>query len=75
MYANVMHRVLSFPAVDPGACLVVRYAKENRDGSGNLDEVVTFQTDDPIQNKRLEITIPEGKELRYKIFGLTADLS
>ena len=75
MYANVMHRVLSFPAVDPGACLAVRYAKENREDSGNLDEVVTFQTDDPIQNKRLEITIPEGKELRYKIFGLTADLS
>jgi len=75
MYANVMHRVLSFPAVDPGACLAVRYAKENRDGSGNLDEVVTFQTDDPIQNKRLEIAIPEGKALKYRIIGLAADLS
>lgn len=75
MYANVMHRVLSFPAVDPGACLAVRYAKENRDGHGNLDEVVTFQTDDPIQNKRLEITIPEGKVLKYRIIGLAADFS
>jgi len=75
MYANVMHRVLSFQAVDPGACLAVRYVKETRDGSGNLDEVVTFQTDDPIQNKRLEIAIPEGKELKYKTFGLVADLS
>ena len=75
MYANVMHRVLSFQAVDPGACLAVRYMKETRDGSGNLDEVVTFQTDDPIQNKRLDIAIPEGKELKYKIFGLAADLS
>lgn len=75
MYANILHRVLSFPAVDPGACLAVRYSKESRGGPGILDEVVSFQTEEPVLRKRLRIVVPDGKTLRYRIFGLAAGLT
>jgi hypothetical protein len=72
MYANIVHRVLSFPAVDPGACLAVRYSKASRGGSGILDEVVSFQTDEPVLKKRLRIVVPAGKTLKYRVSGLSA---
>lgn len=75
MYANVLHRVLSFPAVDPGACLAVKYTKESRGGAGNLDEVVLFQNDEPILRKRLRIGVPVGKKLKYRVSELTTGLT
>ncbi|HEX2695501.1 MAG TPA: DUF3857 and transglutaminase domain-containing protein [Acidobacteriota bacterium] len=75
MYANIVHRVLSFPAVDPGSCLAVRYSKESRGGSGNLDEVVSFQTDEPVLRKRLRIVVPVGKTLKYRVSGLSAGVT
>ena len=75
MYANVLHRVLSFPAVDPGSCLAVKYRKESRGGSGNLDEVVSFQNDEPVLRKRLRIVAPAGKTLKHRVSGLSTGLT
>jgi hypothetical protein len=73
MYANVLHRVLSFPAVDPGSVLVVQYKKE-KEKAGNVEGVVLFQHDEPMIRKELRIVIPQDKILKSKIIGLTADL-
>jgi hypothetical protein len=74
LYANVLHRVLSFPVVDPGSVLAVRYRKE-REKVGNVEGVVFFQFDEPAVRKELRIVIPKGKNLKYKITGLPADFA
>ena len=70
IYSNVIHRVLSFPGVDPGVCLAVRYRKTSREMPGNLDQIVYFQTDEPLLRKRLKVVLPAGKSLRYALVGL-----
>ncbi len=71
LYANILHRVLSFSAVDPGSVLVVEYKKE-REKAGNVEGVVLFQFDEPVVKKELKVVIPEDKILKYKILGLPA---
>jgi hypothetical protein len=73
LYANVIHRVLSFSSVDPGAMLAIHFRKDN-EKADQVEGVVFFQTDEPIVRKDLKISIPEGRSLRYKIRGLTAEL-
>ncbi len=69
MYANVLHRVLSFPSVDPGSVLVVHYQKE-KEKAGTLDGLVHFQLDEPMIKKELKVIIPQDQSLKYKIKGL-----
>jgi len=71
LYANILHRVLSFSAVDPGSVLVVEYKKE-KEKVGNVEGVVLFQFDEPMVKKELKVIIPRDKILRYKILGLPA---
>jgi len=71
LYANILHRVLSFSAVDPGSVLVVEYKKE-REKAGNVEGVVLFQFDEPVVRKELKVIIPGDKILKYKILGLSA---
>jgi hypothetical protein len=71
LYANILHRVLSFSAVDPGSVLVVQYKKE-KEKVGNIEGVVLFQFDEPLVRKELKVVIPEDKILKYKILGLPA---
>ncbi len=73
MYANVIHRVLSFPAVDPGSVLAVQFRKEKQN-AGNIEGIVYFQFDEPMVKKNLRIVIPGDKVLRHKIIGLKAEL-
>jgi len=73
MYANVLHRVLSFPAVDPGSVLVVQYKKE-KEKAGNIEGVVFFQYDEPMIRKELKIAIPGDHTLKSKIIGLKGEL-
>ncbi len=73
MYANVIHRILSFPAVDPGSVLAVRFEKKKQN-AGNIEGVVFFQFDEPLVKKNLRIVIPGDKVLKYKIIGLKAEL-
>jgi hypothetical protein len=73
LYSNVIHRVLSFPAVDPGSMLAVHFKKE-RAKAGNLEGVVLFQFDEPLVRKDLKIAIPQDKSLRFRVRGLTAEL-
>jgi hypothetical protein len=74
LYANVLHRVLSFPVIDPGSVLAVRYRKE-REKVGDVEGVVFFQFDEPAVRKELRIVIPKEKFLNYKITGLPADFA
>ncbi|MBN2408508.1 MAG: DUF3857 domain-containing protein [Candidatus Aminicenantes bacterium] len=71
LYANILHRVLSFPVVDPGSVLVIDYEK-GREGAGNVGGVVPFQFDEPVVKKELTVIIPGDKILKSKILGLTA---
>jgi hypothetical protein len=73
LYANVVHRVLSFSAVDPGSMLAVHFRKEN-EKADQVEGLVLFQFDEPIVRKDLKIVIPEDRSLRYKIRGLASDL-
>ncbi|MGB7294180.1 MAG: DUF3857 and transglutaminase domain-containing protein [Candidatus Aminicenantales bacterium] len=73
LYANILHRVLSFPTVDPGSALVIDY-KKSKEGAGNVEGVVLFQFDEPIVKRELKIIIPGDKVLKYKILGLTAPI-
>ncbi len=75
IYSNIIHRVLSFPAVDPGVCLAVRYRKTSRELPGNLDQIVFFQTDEPLLRKKLKVILPAGKSLRYALVGLPSAVS
>ena len=69
MYANILHRVLSFPLVDPGSILVVHYQKE-KEKAGTLDGLVHFQLDEPMIKKELKVIIPQDQSLTYRIRGL-----
>jgi hypothetical protein len=71
LYANVLHRVLSFSAVDPGAMLAVHYRKENEKAS-QVEGVVLLQFDEPIVRKDLKVVIPEDRTLKYTVRGLAA---
>ncbi len=73
MYANILHRVLSFPAVDPGSVLVVEYKKE-KEKAGNIEGVVLFQHDEPMVKKVMRIVIPQNKVLKSRIIGLKSEL-
>jgi hypothetical protein len=73
MYSNLIHRVLSFPAVDPGSCLAVRYRKESIDAPAQMDGIVRFQLEEPILSKELKVILPAEKSLKYKIIGLNSD--
>jgi hypothetical protein len=72
MYANILHRVLSFPSVDPGSVLAIRYIKE-KENAANMDGLVLFQFDEPMVKKDLRIIIPQEKSLKYKIKGLKTE--
>ena len=69
LYANILHRVLSFSAVDPGSVLAVEYKKE-KEKAGNMEGVVLFQFDEPIVRKELKVVIPQDRDLKYRIIGL-----
>lgn len=73
MYSGIVHRVLSFPAVDPGSCLAVRFRRTTTDAPGDLSDVVLFQDEEPIQEKELKIVLPAAKSLKYKLIGLEED--
>ena len=72
MYSNLIHRILSFPAVEPGSCLAVRYRKQSNGDADQIDGVVRFQFEEPILSKELKIILPSEKSLKYKILGLDA---
>jgi len=72
LYANIIHRVLSFSSVDPGSMLAVHF-KKNNEKADQVEGVVLFQLDEPIVRKDLKIVIPENRALRYKLRGLTAE--
>ena len=74
LYANVLHRVLSFSAVDPGAMLAVHYKKSD-EKAGQVEGVVLLQFDEPIVRKDLKIVIPGDRTLRRKVRGLAAGFS
>jgi len=71
LYANILHRVLSFSAVDPGSVLVVDYEKV-REKAGDVEGVVLFQFDEPVVEKELAVIIPGDRTLKYKVIGLAA---
>lgn len=71
LYANIVHRVLSFSAVDPGAMLAVHYKKSD-EKARQVEGLVLLQFDEPIVRKDLKIVIPEDRTLRYKVRGLAA---
>jgi hypothetical protein len=71
LYANILHRVLSFSSVDPGSMLAVHYKKSN-EKAGQVEGVVLLQIDEPIVRKDLKIVIPEDRTLKYKVRGLAA---
>jgi len=73
LYANILHRVLSFSAVDPGSVLAVHYRKE-KEKAGNVEGVALFQFDEPLVRKELKVIIPKDKILKSKIKGLQAEL-
>jgi len=73
LYANVIDRVLSFPAVDPLSLVAVHYKKQ-RDKASELEGVVYLQFDEPLVQKELKIAIPQDKTLRFRVKGLTAEL-
>lgn len=75
IYSNLVHRVVSFPAVEPLKCLVINYKKEGTEEESNIDGIVYFQTDEPVVKKELRIEIPKGKNLKYKIINLNLDLN
>jgi len=73
MYSGLIHRVFSFPAVDPGSCLAVRFRRTSTDAPGNLSGVVLFQDEEPIQEKELKIILPAATSLKYRLIGLEED--
>ncbi|MGQ9619012.1 MAG: DUF3857 domain-containing transglutaminase family protein [Candidatus Aminicenantia bacterium] len=75
IYSNLMHRVVSFPAVEPLKFLAIHYIKESTERERNIEGIVYFQTDEPVLKKDLKILIPEALELKYRIYGLEKDFS
>lgn len=74
IYSNLLHRVVSFPAVEPLKTLVIHYRKEGIEKEDNIDGIVYFQTDEPVLKKEMRIEIPREKELKYKFVNLKIDL-
>lgn len=74
IYSNLLHKVVSFPAVEPLKFLVINYKKEGLEKEDNIDGIVYFQRDEPILKKELRIEIPKDKDLKYKILNMNLDL-
>lgn len=74
IYANILHKVLSFSAVVPGVTLAINYKKESNLAEDiHLSDMIYFQTDEPILYKKLKISIPSEKKIKYKIIGMESD--
>ncbi len=74
IYSNLVHRVVSFPGVEPLKSLVIHYKKEGIEKEENIDGIAYFQSDEPVLKKELRIEIPREKELKYKLINLNLDL-
>ncbi|MCB9366821.1 MAG: DUF3857 and transglutaminase domain-containing protein [Calditrichaeota bacterium] len=68
---NVREKIVTFPALEKGAEIEVRLREITHeppmDGQFNMSEY--FEHSDPVQNKVVEVSIPESMPLRWKVRG------
>lgn len=66
-YANYLHRVYSFPVVDPGVTLYMNFKKiKDLKETNNISDRVFFRFEEPMLKKELKIIVPSEKKLFYK---------
>jgi hypothetical protein len=71
-YSNARIKVVSFPAVEPGAILDLKYKISPTKGKGGKGEDYLqgeeyFQYEEPIREKVLEIRLPKSRSLFYEL--------
>lgn len=68
---NVREKIITFPALEKGAEIEIVYKEVTReppiDGHFNLSEY--FEHTDPLQQKFVEISIPDSMKLNWKVRG------
>lgn len=75
VYANYLNRVYSFPVVESGASLLMHYKKTiDLKDDDNISDRVFLQLDEPLLVKKVRISVPSGKKLAYRAFGLDSTL-
>jgi len=71
LYSDVLYRIISMPALEPGA--VMEYKVTVEDATG--DEMswilsgMAFQWFEPILNSKCVLRVPEGKEIKWKLYN------
>ncbi len=69
VYANIQEKVISFPAVTPGAVLELKLRQFSKAPKDSADRhywgMVGFQTDDPILTKEFVLVVPKDRDARY----------
>ncbi len=69
VYANIQEKVISFPALRPGAVIELKLRKYSKAPKDSADRhywgMVGFQTDDPILTKEFVLIVPRDLDARY----------
>ena len=71
IYSNLLDKVLSYPAVEPGVTLYLDVEKiRSFEGeSPYLSDIIYFQSDDPVVEQKVAFRVPADTELTYKFVG------
>ena len=67
LYSNILDKVYSFQNVDPEDAIYIKYRKVKKSKNGFLGSLFTFQEDNPINEKILEIKLPKDMKLYLKV--------
>jgi hypothetical protein len=65
---NVREKIITFPELQKGSEIELVYRETTREApmDGHFDYTDMFQSDDPIQTKYVEITVPEQMPIKWK---------
>ena len=71
IYSNLLDKVLSYPAVEPGVTLYLDVEKIRSFEGENpyLSDIIYFQSDDPVAELKVTFRVPADTELTYKFIG------
>ncbi len=75
LYSDVMYRVISMPALQPG--VILEYKVTVEDATGNemswILSGMAFQWFEPILNSKCVLRVPVGTEIKWKLYNCQID--
>jgi len=76
IYSNLIHKVLSYPVVEPGVALYLEYEKARtfKGEAPQMGDILYFQTNDPLLEQNVTFRIPADKPFTYRFVGMEGEV-